>query len=71
VLSSKLSSTIGTERMYNAAMKIHPEDLFIRTFLAEMPEAPVILAVAPKSTARDRRYWQIFPDPSHYRPASF
>ncbi|HPF21102.1 MAG TPA: rhodanese-like domain-containing protein [Syntrophomonas sp.] len=40
VLSSKLSSTIGTERMYNAAMKIHPEDLFIRTFLAEMPEAP-------------------------------
>jgi len=39
-LSSKLSSTIGTEKMHNPAILKHPEAEFIRSFLAEMPEAP-------------------------------
>jgi hydroxyacylglutathione hydrolase len=39
-LSSKLSSTIGTEKMHNPAMLQHPEEEFIRTFLETMPEAP-------------------------------
>ena len=40
ILSSKLSSTIGTERMYNRALQIHPEEKFIKSFLEDMPEAP-------------------------------
>lgn len=39
-LSSKLSSTIGTERMQNEALNLHPKETFIRTFLKGMPEAP-------------------------------
>lgn len=39
-LSSKLSSTIGTERLHNPALNIHPEEVFVRTFLDGMPEAP-------------------------------
>ncbi|OPX90181.1 MAG: putative polyketide biosynthesis zinc-dependent hydrolase BaeB [Pelotomaculum sp. PtaB.Bin104] len=40
VLSSKLSSTIGTERKYNGALQLHPESLFVESFLQGMPEAP-------------------------------
>ncbi|MEA4973403.1 MAG: rhodanese-like domain-containing protein [Candidatus Metalachnospira sp.] len=39
-LSSKLSSTIGTEKMHNPAMLIHPEEKFIKSFLEGMPEVP-------------------------------
>jgi len=39
-LSSKLSSTIGTEKLQNAAMLKHPEEAFIKSFLKDMPEAP-------------------------------
>jgi len=39
-LSSKLSSTIGTERKYNGALLLHPESFFIENFLHGMPEAP-------------------------------
>lgn len=39
-LSSKLSSTIGTEKMQNYAMHLHPEEEFIRSFLEGMPEVP-------------------------------
>lgn len=39
-LSSKLSSTIGTEKLHNSAMLKHPEEEFIRSFLEDMPEAP-------------------------------
>jgi len=39
-LSSKLSSTIGTEKMHNPAMLKHPEEAFIKNFLEGMPEAP-------------------------------
>jgi len=39
-LSSKLSSTIGTERMHNYALQIHQEKEFINSFLEDMPEAP-------------------------------
>ena len=39
-LSSKLSSTIGTEKMHNSAMLLHPEEEFKKSFLEGMPEAP-------------------------------
>ncbi len=39
-LSSKLSSTIGTEKLHNAAILKHPEGEFIKSFLEGMPEAP-------------------------------
>ncbi len=39
-LSSKLSSTIGTEKLQNAAMLERSKDDFIKSFLAGMPEAP-------------------------------
>ncbi len=39
-LSSKLSSTIGTEKMHNPAILKHPKKEFIRSFLEDMPEAP-------------------------------
>jgi len=40
VLSSKLSSTIGTEKIHNSAMLKHPEGEFIKSFLEGMPETP-------------------------------
>ncbi len=40
LLSSKLSSTIGTEKMHNPAMLLHPAEEFIRSFLVGMPAAP-------------------------------
>ena len=39
-LSSKLSSTIGTEKLHNTAILKHPEEEFIKSFLEGMPEAP-------------------------------
>jgi glyoxylase-like metal-dependent hydrolase (beta-lactamase superfamily II)/rhodanese-related sulfurtransferase len=39
-LSSKLSSTIGTEKLHNPAILKHPEADFIKGFLEGMPEAP-------------------------------
>ena len=39
-LSSKLSSTLGTEKMHNAAMVQHEKEAFMRSFLEDMPEAP-------------------------------
>ena len=39
-LSSKLSSTIGTERMYNPALQLQPQENFTNTFLSGMLEAP-------------------------------
>jgi hydroxyacylglutathione hydrolase len=39
-LSSKLSSTIGTEKMHNSAMTKHPKKEFLKSFLEDMPEAP-------------------------------
>lgn len=40
MLSSKLSSTIGTEKMHNPAIRMHPEEYFVSHFLEGMPEAP-------------------------------
>lgn len=39
-LSSKLSSTMGTEKIQNPAMLIHPEQQFVKSFLEGMPEVP-------------------------------
>lgn len=39
-LSSKLSSTIGTEKLQNQALQIETEEVFVQTFLEGMPQAP-------------------------------
>ncbi|HWQ88661.1 MAG TPA: rhodanese-like domain-containing protein [Desulfitobacteriaceae bacterium] len=39
-LSAKLLSTIGTERLYNGPLNIHPEEEFVRQLLLGMPEVP-------------------------------
>lgn len=39
-LSSKLSSTLGIERMHNNTLKLHPKEHFVQAFLEGMPEAP-------------------------------
>lgn len=39
-LSPKLSSTIGTERLYNIPLNTHPQDKFIEKLLWDMPEVP-------------------------------
>ena len=39
-LSSKLSSTMGTEKMHNPTFRLHPEAAFVQSFLVGMPEAP-------------------------------
>jgi len=39
-LSSKLSSTIGTEKLQNQALQFSSEEEFVKVFLEGMPEAP-------------------------------
>lgn len=39
-LSAKLSSTLGTERLYNRSFNIEPEEEFVRELLTGMPEVP-------------------------------
>ena len=39
-ISSRLSSTVGFERLFNAALAKKPEDQWVRALMAEMPLAP-------------------------------
>jgi glyoxylase-like metal-dependent hydrolase (beta-lactamase superfamily II) len=39
-LSAKLWTTMGTEKKYNYAFQIHPEERFVSEILDSMPEAP-------------------------------
>lgn len=39
-LSSKLLSTLGTEKIYNEPMNTHPKEVFIKELLDGMPAAP-------------------------------
>lgn len=71
ILSSKLSSTIGTERLYNAALQIHPEKKFIDTFLAEMPEAPDHFSRCSEINRKGPAILAELPKPIGYSPNDF
>ena len=71
ILSSKLSSTIGTERLYNSALQIHPEKTFIDTFLAEMPEAPDHFSRCSEINRKGPAILAELPKPIGYSPSDF
>lgn len=71
ILSSKLSSTIGTERMYNEAMRIHPEELFVQTFLTDMPEAPDHFSRCSETNRKGPALIASLPKPKPLSPGKF
>ncbi|MEN3004121.1 MBL fold metallo-hydrolase [Dehalobacterium formicoaceticum] len=71
VLSSKLSSTIGTERMYNGALQIHPEEKFIKSFLEGMLEAPDHFSRCSKINRKGAPIVTSLPKPMAYAPKKF
>ena len=71
VLSSKLSSTIGTERMYNAALQIHPEEEFVKSFLEGMPEAPDHFSRCSEINRKGAPATTSLPKPVAYKPKEF
>lgn len=70
-LSSKLSSTIGTEKLQNSAMLKHPEEEFIRSFLEEMPEAPDHFSRCSEINRRGASAVSKLGKPSGYLPEEF
>lgn len=71
ILSSKLSSTIGTEKMYNAALQIHPEEAFINSFLKDMPEAPDHFSRCSETNRKGPALIAGLPKPKGYEPDDF
>lgn len=70
-LSSKLSSTIGTEKMHNPAMRIHPKEVFVNTFLDGMPEAPDHFSRCSRINAKGAPAVSRLPKPVAYAPGEF
>lgn len=70
-LSSKLSSTIGTERMHNYALQIHPEKKFIDSFLEDMPEAPDHFLRCSEINRKGPAITSKLHKPSAYDPSEF
>ncbi|MDD2553831.1 MAG: MBL fold metallo-hydrolase [Desulfotomaculaceae bacterium] len=70
-LSSKLSSTMGTEKMYNEALQIHPEDSFINIFLEGMPEAPDHFSRCSEINRKGAPSLSTLPKPVGYAPREF
>lgn len=70
-LSSKLSSTIGTEKLQNSAMLKHPEEEFIRSFLEEMPEAPDHFSRCSEINRRGAPAVSKLSKPTGYLPEEF
>ncbi len=71
LLSSKLSSTIGTERMHNGALNIHPQDAFVRSFLENMPEAPDHFARCSDINRKGPATIASLPNPAALSPKEF
>lgn len=71
LLSSKLSSTIGTERMYNTALQIHPEEAFVNSFLVDMPEAPDHFSRCSEINRRGPSITADFPELKGHSPSDF
>lgn len=70
-LSSKLSSTIGTEKLYNYAMQIHPEEEFVNSFLKGMLEAPDHFSRCSEINRRGPVNTESLPYPKAYEPEEF
>jgi len=70
-LSSKLSSTFGTEKMHNPAMRIRPREEFMKTFLAEMPEAPDHFSRCSEINRKGAPAVSKLPKPVPYAPEEF
>ena len=70
-LSSKLSSTIGTEKMHNPAMLRHPEKEFIKSFLLEMPETPDHFARCSEINRKGASVISKLIKPTGYAPEEF
>lgn len=70
-LSSKLSSTIGTEKLQNTAMLKHPEEAFIKSFLKEMPEAPDHFSRCSELNRRGAKPVSKLKKPVGYSPEEF
>lgn len=70
-LSSKLSSTIGTEKLQNTAMLKHPEEAFIKSLLMEMPEAPDHFSRCSELNRRGAMPVSKLKTPAAYSPEEF
>lgn len=70
-LSSKLSSTIGTEKLHNPAILMHPEKAFIRSFLEDMPEAPDHFSRCSEINRKGAPAVSRLPKPAGYQPHEF
>ncbi|SCP96152.1 MBL fold metallo-hydrolase [Anaerobium acetethylicum] len=70
-LSSKLSSTIGTEKMYNYAMQINTEEEFASTFLENMMEAPDHFSRCSEINRKGPARTDEMPKPVPYKPKEF
>ncbi len=70
-LSSKLSSTIGTEKMQNQAMLKHPQEEFVKSFLADMPEAPDHFSRCSQINRMGPATLSSLVKPSGYSPVEF
>ncbi len=71
MLSSKLSSTIGTEKLYNPAMLMHPEDIFVTHFPEGMPEAPDHFSRCSEMNRRGAASLSRLKKPTGYDPKEF
>ncbi|KUG04089.1 metallo-beta-lactamase family protein [hydrocarbon metagenome] len=70
-LSSKLSSTVGTERLYNGAINIHPEAEFMNQLLEDMPEAPDHFSRCSEINRQGPAITVQLPKPVGYSPQEF
>ncbi len=70
-LSSKLSSTIGTEKLHNPAILMHPENNFIKSFLEGMPEAPDHFSRCSEINRKGAPAVSKLPKPAGYAPEDF
>lgn len=70
-LSSKLSSTLGIERMHNDALKIHPKEEFVQAFLADMPEAPDHFSRCSEINRLGATNTQTLSEPKGFEPKTF
>lgn len=70
-LSSKLSSTIGTEKMHNPAMQKRPEEEFVRSFLEGMPGVPDHFSRCSEINRRGAPALSKLAAPAAFAPAEF
>lgn len=70
-LSSKLSSTIGTEKMQNYALQIATQEEFVKTFLENMPEAPDHFSRCSELNRIGAPAISSLPKPLPYAPTEF